>query len=35
MNKKNWLTIILDDTVSDEEIIKYIKKSYNMVNDQI
>lgn len=28
MNKKNWITIILDDTLSDEEIIKYIKESH-------
>lgn len=28
MNKKNWITIILDDTLSDEEIIEYIKESH-------
>ena len=31
MNKKSWLTIILDDTLSDEEIIKFIDESYNAV----
>lgn len=30
MNKKYWLSIILDDTISDEEIVKYIKESYNL-----
>ncbi len=28
MNKKNWLTIILDDTLEDEEIMEYIKESH-------
>ncbi len=28
MNKENWVTIILDDTISDEEIVRYIQKSY-------
>lgn len=28
MNKENWITIILDDTISDEEIISYIQESY-------
>ncbi|MCM1130462.1 MAG: MmcQ/YjbR family DNA-binding protein [Roseburia sp.] len=28
MNKKSWVTITLDDTVSDEEVMMYIKKSY-------
>ena len=32
MNKKNWLTIILDDTLSDNDIIKYIDTSYNLIN---
>ena len=32
MNKKNWLTIILDDTLSDDEIIKYLDNSYNLIN---
>ena len=29
MNKENWITIILDDTLKDEEIIKYIKESHD------
>lgn len=29
MNKKNWISIILDDTLTDEEIIKYIKISHS------
>lgn len=28
MNKKNWLTIILDDTLPDEEIMYYIAESH-------
>lgn len=28
MNKKSWITITLDEMVSDEEVMKYIKKSY-------
>lgn len=28
MNKKSWITIILDDTLKDEEVIKYVKMSY-------
>ena len=29
MNKKNWITIILDNTVSDEKIMNLIKRSYS------
>ncbi len=29
MNKKSWVTIILDDTLSDKEIINLIDKSYS------
>lgn len=29
MNKKYWLSIILDDTVSDDEIIALVEKSYS------
>ena len=28
MNKKNWITIILDETLEDEEIMGYIRKSH-------
>lgn len=30
MNKKSWITILLDDTLSDEEIMSYIKESYDI-----
>lgn len=29
MNKKNWITIILDDTLTDEEIMDCVKKSHH------
>ena len=29
MNKKSWITIILDDSISDEEIMDLIAKSYD------
>lgn len=28
MNKENWITILLDDTIKDEEIINYIEESH-------
>lgn len=28
MNKENWITILLDDTIKDEEIISYIEESH-------
>lgn len=31
MNKKNWVTIILDDTLSDTEIMQYVKTSYRLI----
>lgn len=31
MNKVDWITIILDDTVSDSDIIELIDESYNLV----
>ena len=31
MNKKYWITMILDDTLTDEEIISKIEKSYQLV----
>ena len=33
MNKKNWITIILDDTLSDQEIEKMISNSYNNIKE--
>ncbi len=29
MNKKNWITITLDETLSDEEIMEYIEESHS------
>ena len=29
MNKKNWITIILDETLSDEEIMKRVEESHS------
>lgn len=28
MNKKHWMTVVLDDTIPDQEIIKYVELSY-------
>ena len=33
MNKKSWVSIILDDTVKDEKIMKLIDESYNYTVD--
>lgn len=35
MNKKSWITIVLDDTLKDEEIIKYIDESYNIIKKKV
>ena len=32
MNKKSWVSIVLNDTVSDEIIIKLIDNSYSLLN---
>lgn len=32
MNKKSWISIVLNDTVSDELIIKLIDNSYSLLN---
>ena len=32
MNKKKWISIILDDTLKDEEIISLLDKSYDIVS---
>ena len=32
MNKKNWISVILDDTIEDKDIYKLIDISYNLVN---
>ena len=31
MNKKNWISIVLDDTLDDNEIIKLIDASYDLI----
>lgn len=32
MNKEKWITLILDDTLKDEEIMKYIEESHKFTN---
>lgn len=32
MNKKKWITAVLDGTISTKELIKMIEESYNIVN---
>ena len=32
MNKKSWISIILDETLSDETILKYIKQSKELTD---
>ena len=32
MNKKDWISILLNDTLSDEEIMNLVSESYNLVN---
>ena len=32
MNKKHWITIILDNSIKTEEIINYIDISYNITS---
>lgn len=34
MNKKNWITIILDGSVSDEEIFKLLDLSFNITKSK-
>ncbi len=34
MNKKMWITISLDETLTDKEIIKCIDKSYEIINSK-
>lgn len=34
MNKKDWITIILNDTLSDKEIFKLIDESYNIIDEK-
>ncbi len=32
MNKKSWVSIVLDDSLSDEEIMAYVQVSYSLVS---
>ena len=32
MNKKNWISVILDDTITDKDIFRLIDYSYDIVN---
>jgi predicted DNA-binding protein (MmcQ/YjbR family) len=34
MNKENWITITLDETLKDEEIERVIDESYNIINEE-
>lgn len=34
MNKNNWITILLDDSLNDKDIIKLIDNSYEMVDSK-
>lgn len=33
MNKKDWISIILNDSLSDDEIISFIDESYNLIDE--
>lgn len=33
MNKINWISIILNDTVSDDKILSLVEKSYNLIEE--
>ncbi len=32
MNKQHWYTLFLDERLSDDTIIRFIQKSYTLVN---
>ena len=34
MNKKSWISIILNDTLNNKEIYELIDESYNLINDK-
>ena len=34
MNKKSWISIILNDTLNNKEIFELIDESYNLINDK-
>ena len=33
MNKSDWISIVLDDTLSDKDIISLLDESYNLINE--
>ena len=33
MNKKDWISVLLNDTLTDNEIIELINESYNLINE--
>ena len=35
MNKKDWITVILNDTLDDDEIIDLLDESYHNVNESV
>ena len=34
MNKNNWITIVLDDTLPDDTVMKYISESYGFTKQK-
>ena len=32
MNKRYWISVVLDDTLSDEEVLELIEKSWNLIS---
>ena len=32
MNKRYWISVALDDTLSDEEVLELIEKSWNLIS---
>jgi len=32
MNKRYWISVALDDTLSDEEVLELIEKSWNLTS---
>ena len=33
MNKRHWISVLLDDTLTDDQVFELISKSYNLVSD--
>lgn len=32
MNKQNWISIVLDDTIEDDEILRWVEESYRLID---